>query len=331
MSKGKNDPLRVMAATLALGLLCNSGLLRAQASPNADKVSQASTESSSLSVHAEEPIFSSSALTAALAESGAEVQPGTEIALNTQPVFHFADAMQYGGRRRYGKPRYRGNNTNPDGSNKWAFVAGGGFAAPTSDTGKYNTVSYSVKIGAGRNFNKMFGLLAEYNYDRFGLTAANLTNQQNLYNSLGYQDSNGNLISFAGLDGSAHAWSLTLNPIVHLYDTDSLGFYVVGGGGFYRKLTNFTLPVTGYTCNYYYGCYYYGAQQTIDHYSNNAGGLNGGVGFTYKLSKFANEKLFAEARYTWIDNSQSQNSVNGLYPQNNLRTIYVPVTVGLRW
>lgn len=239
--------------------------------------------------------------------------------------------MQYGGRRRYGRPRYRGNNTNPDGSNKWAFVVGGGFAAPVNTTDKYNTLGFSAKIGGGRNFNKMFGVLAEYNYDRFGLSASNLNNQLNLYNSLGFVDSNNTPISFNGLDANAHAWSLTLNPIIHLYNTDSLGFYVVGGGGFYRKLTNFTLPVTGFTCNYYYGCYSYGANQTIDHYSNNAGGVNGGVGFTYKLSKFANEKLFAEARYTWIDNTQSQNSVNGLYPQNNLHTIYVPVTVGLRW
>lgn len=288
--------------------------------PGTDQSSRLTLQAPGSDLQAPEPAFSSSA-----AESA-----GTEIALNT-PLFHFNDAMQYGGRRRYGKPRYRGNNTNADGSSKWAFVVGGGMTAPVNGTEKYNTISYSVKVGAGRNFNKMFGVLAEYNYDQLGLTASNLANQLALYNSLGYTDSNNNLISFDGLDGNAHAWSLTLNPIIHLYDSESLGFYVVGGGGFYRKLTNFTLPVTGYTCNYYYGCYYYGAQQTIDHYSNNAGGVNGGIGFTYKLSKFANQKLFAEARYTWINNSQSNNSVNGLYPQNNLRTIYVPVTFGLRW
>ena len=337
MSRLKEFLWKVAAGVLTIGMGCLPGALHAQGSqtaqpaePDNRSVAKPEAQLPVAPVSAEEPSFSSSAMTASMASS-ADAKTGGELALNTTPTFHFADAMQYGGRRRYGKPRYRGNNTNPDGSNKWAFVVGGGMTLPTNTTDKYNTVSYSVKVGAGRNFNKMFGLLAEYNYDRFGLTGTNLTNQENLYNSLGYVDNNNSPVSFAGLDGNAHTWSLTLNPIIHLYDTDSLGFYVVGGGGFYRKLTNFTLPVTGFNCDPYYGCYYYGASQTIDHYSNNAGGVNGGIGFTYKLSKFANEKLFAEARYTWIANSQSQNSVNGLYPQNNLRTIYVPVTFGLRW
>lgn len=246
----------------------------------------------------------------------------TQVASNADH-FNFVNAMQYGGHGRYGRPRYRGGNTNADGSPKWAFVVGGGFTNPLYDTADWNKISWSFKGGAGRNFNKMFGLLAEYNYDNFGLTGGNIAHQAALYTAL-------TGVSFSQLDGNAHAWSLTLNPIVHLVDSDTTGVYIVGGGGFYRKLTNFTYPSTQYGCGSFY-CGYFTENATIDHYSNNAGGLNGGLGFTYKFSRFSGEKLFAEARYTWIANSQSQNSVGGLYPQNNFRTTYVPVTVGLRW
>jgi len=264
-------------------------------------------------------LYSSSSLSS---DSGvATVTPG--------PLTSF-DAMQYNGGRRYGRPRYRGGNTTKDGTNKYTFVIGGGFTEPVNGSDNYLDLSWSVKGGAGRNFNKHFGVLVEYKYDNFGLTT--LKNQAALYNSYGFTDSNGNAIDFTGLDGSAHAWSITLNPIIHVIQGEKVGMYITGGGGFYRKLTNFTLPETVEGCDPVYGyCEEYTANQTIDHYSNNAGGANGGVGFDYKLSRFSGEKLFMEARYTWIDNSQSQNSVNSLYPANNARTIYVPVTLGLRF
>jgi hypothetical protein len=117
------------------------------------------------------------------------------------------------------------------------------------------------------------------------------------------------------------------------YQGDSLGAYVIGGGGFYRKVTNFTLPSTGVYCDFYGFCYQFTQNQTFDHYSNNAGGVNGGIGFTYRLSRFASQKLYAEARYVWVDNQPSANSTaeGALYPENNKRTGYFPVTVGIRW
>ena len=262
--------------------------------------------------------------------SSSSLSSDSDVATVTPGPLSSLNAMQYGGGRRYGRPRYRGGNTTADGTNKYTFVVGGGFTEPVNGSDRFLDLSWSVKAGAGRNFNKHFGVLVEYNYDNFGLT--NLDKQAALYNSYGFTDGSGNAIDFSGLDGSAHAWSITVNPIIHVIQGEKTGMYITGGGGFYRKLTNFTLPAQVESCDPIYGfCGIYSTNQTIDHYSNNAGGANGGVGFDYKLSRFSGEKLFAEARYTWIDNSQSQNSVNSLYPANNARTIYVPVTIGLRF
>lgn len=235
-------------------------------------------------------------------------------------------------RRPYARrTNYSDRTHNADGSNKYTFVVGGGFTVPAGATGKDLGISWKFQGGGGYNFNKKFGVILQYDYDKFGLTSGNLARQYARYTSLNLVDQNGRPVSFAGLDGSSHIWSITLNPIYHFYQSDALGAYVVGGGGFYRKLTNFTLPQTGVYCDFFGFCYQFTQNQTFDHYSNNAGGVNGGIGFTYRFSRFASEKLFAEARYVWVDNSQSANSVDGLYPENNNRTGYFPVTVGIRW
>jgi hypothetical protein len=82
----------------------------------------------------------------------------------------------------------------------------------------------------------------------------------------------------------------------------------------------------------------------IDHYTSNSVGFSGGIGLTYKISKFSNERFYAEARYVIIPNSQrygvtanSSTAVlnsyvgNNLYPQNSNRTTYIPVKFGLRF
>jgi hypothetical protein len=101
--------------------------------------------------------------------------------------------------------------------------------------------------------------------------------------------------------------------------------YVVGGAGFYRKMTvfHFTDPsFGGDDCS--------GVPQC--HYSNNALGVNGGLGFTYKVAEGSNAKVFAEARYVWVDNQASVNNTAATgFPQTNQRTGYFPVTLGLRF
>jgi hypothetical protein len=135
--------------------------------------------------------------------------------------------------------------------------------------------------------------------------------------------------------------SLTLNPTFTLATEGSLGAYMVVGGGFYHKVTNFTLPQTQEACSQF-GCGFYTVDANVDHYTSNAGGVNGGFGLTYKFSNFSNERLFVEGRYVFIANenrpgvtsrnvSTASPTATNFYPANSHRTTYIPITFGLRF
>jgi hypothetical protein len=277
---------------------------------------------------------------------GEENVPGTQVASNTEKPFHFFNAMQYGGgRQRYGRPKYRGSNTNADGSPKWDFFVGGGFGTPLGQF-DYATTSWGFGGGGGRMFNARAGVNLEFNYDYFGMTGQTLQNQEDLYNYsilLYNQQNPSNPAQFIqGLDGNNHIWSISLQPIFNIKNGDGIGAYVTGGGGYYHKVADFTVPAIGTYCDPFYGCYAYSANQTIDHYTSNAFGINGGLGITYKFSKFSSQRLYAEVRYVYllnsyrpgvtIDNVNPSNvSEANFFPQNSQRTSYLPVKFGIRF
>ena len=243
-------------------------------------------------------------------------------------------------RRRYGRPNYRDKYRNADGSNRFAFVAGAGFNVPIGDaSANYLTTGYRFEAGAGVNMNKKLGVLFQFAYDPFGIPSNILQNQANLYTQLSINA--GTPTDYTGLGGNAHIWSFTLNPTLNFYQGEKVGAYAVVGGGFYHKITNFTIPTTGQYCDYYYGCYTYQANQTIDNYTSNAPGVTGGVGLTYKFSRWSNERLFAEARYVHTFNQArlgdpsttgaSTGTFNNFYPPNSNETSYIPITFGIRF
>lgn len=240
---------------------------------------------------------------------------------------------QYG-RRRYGAPRYRGGNTNADGSEKWTAYGGAGFTLPVSGTSDYLTTSYGIQAGVGRNWDKHFGVNLEFDYDRFGLTGATIQQQNDYY--FDYSDpTNSN-----GLDGNNHIWNFSIQPILNLASGEKWGAYITGGVGFYHKVTNFTLPQEEEYCDPYYGCGVIEANGVVDHYTSNAPGFDGGFGVTYKFSHFSNERFFAEFRYVYIDNSYRPGVTvtnypnytgNNYFPANSLTTSYMPVKFGIRF
>jgi len=275
--------------------------------------------------------FSSSASSDAVAPvNEASVVPTTP---------NFAEMMQYGGgqRKRYGRPRYRGNNTNADGSSKWIFFAGAGLSQPIGNTWHYLTPSYGFQVGGGRQFSKRFAVPIQFDYDNFGMTAQTLNNQTTIYDALFGAGSVDGI-----LDGNSHVWSITVDPTFTFYSGDTWGAYGVVGAGYYHKTAAFTVPSTQQYCDPYYGCYQYQANAPIDKYTSNAPGFDGGFGITYKFSRFANERLYAEARYVFVDNSQKTGiTVNNLstvtatttnfYPANSNRTTFIPIKVGIRF
>jgi hypothetical protein len=189
-------------------------------------------------------------------------------------------------------------------TNRLAFEAGGGFNAPIGNDQSVITWGGNFTVGGGLRLEKHISLLAEYQF---------------MDNKLP-----GGLIADAGAQGGhAHIWSLTLDPVVDLFPSRKNDVYVTGGGGFYRKVTSFTDPVEVEEC--YYFCTVGVENVVVSHFSSNQGGANFGVGFTRKLSSDSNLKLFAEARYLWIDTPQV-GTTDGLG-----RTELIPVTFGVRW
>lgn len=254
------------------------------------------------------------------------------------------DAMQPPPRRRYGRPRYNDNQHNADGSPKWTFELGVGATAPVGNTYHYLNTSYGFQVGGGRNFNKNFGVLMQFDYDRFGFNGRTLTNQEALYNYCPSGQTCSTPIT--DLDGNSHVWSFSIDPIYTVFQGSSIGAYFVGGAGFYHKVANFTLPQDA--CADYF-CYYTVTENVnVDHYTSNAPGFNGGIGLTFKAGKFSTEHLFAEARYVLMLNSQRDgltasniNTTAGqayynsgatdYYPANSNRTTYTAYKAGIRF
>lgn len=198
---------------------------------------------------------------------------------------------------------------------KMAFEAGGGFNAPTSDSSPYITWGGNFTVGAGLNMSKRLALLAEYQFIDDKLP--------------------GNLIAETGATGgNAHIWSLTLDPVFYLFPKSHNDVYITGGGGFYRKVTNFTDPEPAEYCTYYY-CGIGYQNVTVGHFSSNQGGWNIGAGYAHRMGGMYGDskmQLFAEARYLQVNTPAYYSSPNGLGTTFiGSDTTVIPVTFGVRF
>jgi hypothetical protein len=272
--------------------------------------------------------ISASALASASSSSSSSSSLSDSLASDPSSFSFASDsATQPPPRRRYGRPNYSDSHTNPDGSSKFTFMVGAGLSSPVEDTGKYLTPNFAFQVGGGRNWSKKFGVLVQFDYDKFGFQGSTLANQQNLYNT-GIPSSSEYYLST--LDGNSHVWSFTLDPTYTFYTGDTYSAYAVGGVGFYHKTANFFVPATEEACSFY-GCFDYAADETVDKYTSNAPGFNGGMGMTFKPSRFAGERFYLEARFVYVDNSPRAASATNYYPPNANQTYYIPATLGLRF
>jgi hypothetical protein len=280
---------------------------------------------------------SSSSSSSSLSSDASDSDSGARFNLSSAAL----DSSQPPPRRRYGRPNYSSGNTNPDGSDKYFGLAGFGLTLPIGDTHFYESPSYGFQFGGGRNFNKNVGVGLQFDYDHFGLQGATLSNQTYIYNygcTPALQNANPPQCALvSGLGGNNHVWSFTLTPTYTLATEGSAGAYLVVGGGFYHKVTNFTEPTT----EYYYG-YAYQVDANVDHYTSNAAGVNGGFGLTWKFSHFSSERFYMEARYVFMANqgrtgytaanvATTGYSGYDAYPANSHRTTYIPVKFGIRF
>lgn len=196
------------------------------------------------------------------------------------------------------------------------YEVGGGFNAPSSASSKYITWGGQLNLGAGYRFNPHFSTLMEYQFldDKVpGALIAQTT----------------------ATGGHAHIWSFTLAPVYELFPSHTNDFYVTGGGGFYRKVTSFTVLQPTQFCSYFY-CGYGYAPQTVGHFSSNQGGWNIGGGFSHRMGGEYGDskvKLFAEVRFLDVlSPAVIGQSANGLAPATiGKDTKVIPVNIGVRW
>ena len=111
----------------------------------------------------------------------------------------------------------------------------------------------------------------------------------------------GQIIAEAGATGgNVHLWSVGIDPVFDLFPKSNNSVYVTGGGGFYRKVTNFTDVEPTEFCQFYY-CGVGYAPQTVGHYSSNQGGFDIGGGYQHRFGGMYGDsrtRFFAEVTCT---------------------------------
>ncbi len=179
---------------------------------------------------------------------------------------------------------------------------GGGFTEPINPIGARLDNGFNSTAGAGVNANHHLGVLLDCIY-----------NQNGINRTFVYQ--------VQAPDGQMSLWGFTLDPVVHLTQEGPVDFYVTGGGGIYHRTVEYTQPVVaqGVFFDLWFGFYpgAFGTNQIIGSYGQYKGGVDGGVGMSFKLGS-GHVKAFAEARYHHI------------FPRS-VETGILPVTFGLRW
>ena len=187
------------------------------------------------------------------------------------------------------------------------FKLGGGFSVPTNPIAKYFSLNGNFIVGAGAKLSKHNSVEGEFMWS--GLTPGSaLTHLNN------------------GLTGNVNVYSLVGNYRFHIDSiADSpFGFYVIGGGGwYYRDISiekNYSVPAFTPCQPIYtwwgFGCDGY-VSSTIASHGSNAGGINGGVGFTIRVEDTA-WKFFVETRYHYVWS-------------NSIPTSFVPLTIGFQY
>ena len=190
------------------------------------------------------------------------------------------------------------------------FTAGAGVGIGRGDVSQFVGTSFNGVLGAGWNFNHIFGVDGEY-----------------MYYDLGFKPS---VIHDQSLPGqSGHMQSFSIDGIVNVpRHIGNFGAYGIFGVGFYDrtvKVSPAQLLTPGTICQPAWAwwdltCFNNSITFTQPLASNTkiAGGYNFGGGITYRVNHFRNAKLFVEFRYHKAYDSDAITS-------------FIPITVGMRW
>jgi hypothetical protein len=190
---------------------------------------------------------------------------------------------------------------------KFNFNIGGGVTTPLNPTANYVGLSGNFDVGAGYNINKSNAIIGEF-----------------MWNGLPPN----RFLQLPGLPfGNINLYMITVNyrHQKERFGHSPFGVYAIVGGGWYYRHTsidkNFIVPPDA-ACSpafiwWGFDCSGGIVTETIASRGNSAGGVNGGVGFTIRLSD-TGWKFYTESRYHY--------AFNEFIP-----TTFIPVTFGFRF
>ncbi|MGA7631387.1 MAG: outer membrane beta-barrel protein, partial [Terriglobales bacterium] len=189
------------------------------------------------------------------------------------------------------------------------FTAGALIGIGRGDVAQFVGTSFDGVVGAGWNFNRIFGVDGEYMYYDLGFKPSVIENQ-----------------SLPGQSG--HMQSFSIDGIVTVpRHVGNFGAYGIFGVGFYDRTVSarYQLLSPGALCQPAWAWWdltcFNGAitfPQPLASNTKIAGGYNYGGGLTYRTNHFRNAKLFVEFRYHKAYDS-------------DVETSFFPITVGMRW
>ncbi|HWC97296.1 MAG TPA: hypothetical protein VG456_11115 [Candidatus Sulfopaludibacter sp.] len=185
---------------------------------------------------------------------------------------------------------------------RFTGFVGAGPTVPLNPTAsRTDDVGWNIAAGAGVSNNHL-GLMLDFMFNDIGVNS-------NVLNQVGAPN------------GVVRTWGFTLDPVIHVTQEGPADIYFTGGGGIYHRTVEFSQPGVAETTFFdpWFGFYpgLVGTNQILASYSQYKGGLDGGVGASFKLGN-SRLKAFVEARYHYIFTRP-------------VATTMIPVTIGLRW
>jgi outer membrane protein with beta-barrel domain len=189
---------------------------------------------------------------------------------------------------------------------KYNFNIGVGFGMPQGRTNDFVDVGANFTIGGGCNIKRWVGVLGEI-----------------MYQGLPIQQSVRSQIRVA--DASSWLFGITGNVMFRTPIKDRFGFYLIGGGGLYRRTSQLSRDslIPGTICLpgwiWWVDCVdgFVPIDNVLASESDNVFGGNIGGGFTYRVGE-GNMKVYTEVRFHYA-------------PTDRVITRVLPITIGVRW
>lgn len=188
--------------------------------------------------------------------------------------------------------------------------AGGDFGAGLQN-GQYVDAGFTGMLGAGYKLNRRLSVFVEGNYYHNKMPAPVLQTAQQT-------------------GGTYNTFTISGDPMFHVYQGAKFGAYAIGGGGFSHVATSFNKPIgSTINCAIYSGLGYTNfanfcsGKITGSSYSTTQGMYDFGIGMDAQLFAHRRERLFVETRYVKIL------TPSGQLPTPNLGLVVI--TGGVRW